>query len=103
MIEQPKWEWGGRDSHFVRYDGLNDETDFSRRTCLPISGYEGEDIVEVLEDKCLHLNFTGGFSKVSEAHKTIVGYAMDHDIWLVDRAYEVYNKDMSVDVYYVCD
>ena len=39
---------GGRDSHFVRYDGLNDETDFSRRTCLPISGYEGEDIVEVL-------------------------------------------------------
>ena len=28
MKEQPKWEWG-RDSHFVRYDGLNDETVFS--------------------------------------------------------------------------
>lgn len=92
-----------RDSHFVRYDGLNDETVFSMRTCLPISGYEGEDTVEVSEDKCLHLNFTGGFSKVSEAHKTIVGYAFAHDIRLADRAYEVYNKDMSVDVYYVCD
>lgn len=94
---------GVRDSHFVRYDGLNDENVFSMRTCLPISGYEGEDTVEVSEDKCLHLNFTGGFSKVSEAHKTIVGYAFAHDIRLAGRAYEVYNKDMSVDVYYVCD
>jgi effector-binding domain-containing protein len=72
------------------------------RTCLPIIGYEGEDVVAVSEEKCLHLNFTGGFSKVSEAHKVIVGYASDHDIKLADRAYEVYNKDMSVDVYYVC-
>ena len=103
MKEQPKWEWGGRDSHFVRYDGLNDETVFSMRTCLPISGYEGEDTVEVSEDKCLHLNFTGGFFFFLEAHKTLVGYAVEHDIRLADRAYEVYNKDMSVDVYYVCD
>ena len=59
--------------------------------------------VEVSENKCLHLNFTGGFSKVSEAHKTIVRYAAEHDLKLSDRAYEVYNNDMSVDVYYVCD
>lgn len=88
-------------SHFVRYDGLNDEDSFSMRTYLPITGYEGEDTAVVAEEKCLHLNFKGGFSKVSEAHKTIAGYASDHDIKLVDRAYEVYNKDMSVDVYYV--
>lgn len=91
-----------RGSHFVRYDGLGDEASFSMRTCLPIIGYEGEDVVAVSEEKCLHLNFTGGFSKISEAHKVIVGYASDHDIKLADRAYEVYNKDMSVDVYYVC-
>jgi DNA-binding transcriptional MerR regulator len=90
-------------SHFVRYDGLNDEASFAMRTCLPIRGYEGEDTVEVSENKCLHLNFTGGFSKVSEAHKTIVRYAAEHDLKLSDRAYEVYNNDMSVDVYYVCD
>ncbi len=89
-------------SHFVRYDGLSDEASFSMRTCLPITGYEDEDVVAVSEEKCLHLNFTGGFSKVSEAHKIIVGYASDHDIKLADRAYEVYNKDMSVDLYYVC-
>ena len=96
-----KMEAGVRGGHFVRYDGLNDETAFSMRTCLPITGYEGEDTVVVSEDKCLHLNFKGGFSKVAEAHKAIVEHATDHDIKLADRAYEVYNKDMSVDVYYV--
>jgi DNA-binding transcriptional MerR regulator len=90
-------------SHFIRYDGLNDEASFSMRTCLPITGYEREDTVVVSEDKCLHLNFKGGFSKVSEARKAIIEHATEHDIKLADRAYEVYNKDMSVDVYYVCD
>ncbi len=88
-------------SHFVRYDGLEDEDSFSMRTYLPITEYEGEDTEAVSEEKCLHLNFKGGFSKVSEAHKTIVSYVFDHDIKLADCAYEVYNKDMSVDVYYV--
>ncbi len=87
-------------SHFVRYEGLNDEASFAMRTCLPVSGYEGEVTAEIYEEKCLHLNFTGGFSKVSQAHKSIVKFASDHDINLSDRVYEVYNKDMSVDVYY---
>lgn len=91
-----------QDSHFVRYDNLNDEAAFSMRTCLPVTEYRGEDTVVVSEDKCLYHNFKGGFSKVSEAHKTIVRYASDHGIKLADRVYEVYNKDMSVDVYYVC-
>ncbi len=88
-------------SHFVRYDNLNDEASFSMRTCLPVTGYESEFTMAVSEGKCLHLNFKGGFSKVSEAHRAIVGYASDHGIKLADRAYEAYNKDMSVDVYYV--
>lgn len=90
-------------SHFVRYEGLNDEASFAMRTCLPVSGYEGEDTADIYEEKCLHLNFIGGFSKVSQAHKAIVKFASDHDINLSDRVYEVYNKDMSVDVYYVCE
>ena len=94
-------EVGG--SHFVRYEGLNDEASFAMRTCLPIIGYEGEDTVTVSEEKCLHLNFQGGFSKVSEARKAIIEYSREHDFKLSDRAYEVYNKDMSVDLYYVFD
>lgn len=89
-------------SHFVRYDGLNDEASFSMRTYLPVTGYEDVDTVAVSEEKCLHLNFKGGFSKVSEAHKTIVSYVSDRNIRSTGRVYEVYNKDMSVDVYYVC-
>ena len=89
-------------AHFVRYEGLADEASFAMRTCLPVAGYEGEDAVAIGEESCLHLNFTGGFSKVSQAHKLINKYASDHGITLSDRAYEVYNKDMSVDLYYVC-
>ncbi len=69
---------------------------------MPVTEYRGEDTVVVSEDKCLYLNFKGGFSKVLEAHKTIVRFASDHDLKLADRVYEVYNKEMSVDVYYVC-
>ena len=87
-------------SHFVQYDRTDDEVKFSMRTCLPVAEYLGEDTVEISEDRCLHLNFKGGFSKVSEAHQAINKYAQEHNIRLDARAYEVYNKDMSVDVYY---
>ena len=48
-------------SHFVRYEGLSDEGSFSMRTCLPISGYTGDDTVTISEEKCLHLTYKGGF------------------------------------------
>ena len=38
---------------------------------------------------------------MSEAHKIMRQYAEEHLIELSDRVYEVYNKDMSVDLYYV--
>ena len=87
-------------SHFVQYDRLDDEAKFSMRTCLPVADRTGEDTVEISEDRCLHLNFKGGFSKVSDAHQVINKYAQENNIRLSTRAYEVYNKDMSVDVYY---
>ena len=88
-------------SHFVIYDGLSDDSGFSMRTCLPVEGGSEEDITEVYEEKCLHINFIEGFSKVGQAHVIIKEYADKNSISLTDKAYEVYNSDMSVDVYYV--
>jgi DNA-binding transcriptional MerR regulator len=87
-------------SHFVIYEGLSDDEDFSMRTCLPVADYEGNDAISVREEKCLHLNFKGGFSKSGEAHKIIKHYAEENKIILADKVLEVYNRDMSVDVYY---
>ncbi len=92
-------------SHFVQYAGLSDSGDFTMRTCLPVRDYEGKgmdasSITDVSEKACLHLHFTGGFSRVGNAHIRIKEYADSHKLHLSDRAYEVYNKDMSVDVFH---
>ena len=87
-------------SHFVLYENLNSEEKFSMRTCLPVSGGDGKNLTRVSEAKCLHLHFTGGFSKIGKAHEIIRKYAEENRISLADRACEVYNKDMSADVYY---
>ncbi len=86
-------------AHFVKYDGL-DKEDFSMITCLPVSKCETDQTTEIYEKKCLHLNFSGGFSKVWKAHKILREYAQSNGITLAERVYEVYNKNMSVDVYY---
>ena len=87
-------------SHFVLYENLNSEEKFSMRTCLPVSGSDGKNLTRVSEAKCLHLHFTGGFSKIGKAHEIIRKYAEENRVSLVDRACEVYNKDLSADVYY---
>lgn len=92
-------------THFVQYSGLSDSGEFAMRTCLPVRGHEDKGldaacITEVSEKDCLHLHFTGGFSRVGDAHVRIKEYADSHKINLSGRAYEVYNKDMSVDVFY---
>ncbi len=73
-------------------------------TCLPVSagtgGAAGDGITGVCEESCLHLNFRGGFSRTGEAHRIIRHYADEQGIALADRAVEVYNRDMSVDVYW---
>ena len=87
-------------SHFVLYENLNSEEKFSMRTCLPVSGGDGKTLTRVSEAKCLHLHFTGGFSKIGKAHEIIRKYAEENRISLADRACEAYNKDLSADVYY---
>ena len=87
-------------NHFVMYEGFSEGESFSMRTCLPVKDFNGTDTIEVFEKKCLHINFTEGFSKISRAHAAIKKYADAHQIKYSDRVYEVYNKDMSVDVYY---
>ena len=87
--------------HFAVFDGLDKEEEFSMKTCLPVSDYIGDDAIELFEEKCLHISFTGGFSKVWQAHQILQKYALELGVDLNNRIYEVYNKDMSVDVYYV--
>lgn len=87
-------------SHFVLYENLDSEEGFSMRTFLPVSGGDGRELTGVSETKCLHLHFIGGFSKTGTAHRIIQKYAEENKISLSGRAYEVYNKDLSVDVYY---
>ncbi|MCR5805146.1 MAG: MerR family transcriptional regulator [Clostridia bacterium] len=87
-------------SHFVRYEGLLHDENFRMVTCLPVLNPSEEETIDIRELSCLHLKFTGGFSKISLAHKLIREYAEKYEIVLTDRAYEVYNNDMSVDVYY---
>ncbi|MBR2294870.1 MAG: MerR family transcriptional regulator [Clostridiales bacterium] len=87
-------------SHFVRYDGMEEGEGFSMRTYLPVSGALRGVTEEVFEERCLHLNFKGGFSRVRDGHGVLFKYAEEKGIGLSGRAYEVYNKDMSVDIYY---
>ena len=87
-------------SHFVIYENLSDEDDFSMKTCLPVADCKSEETIEVKEKDCVHINFKDGFSKVGNAHVLIKEYADSHNLKLADKAYEVYNKDMTVDLYY---
>ena len=87
-------------SHFVIYENLSVDDDFSMKTCLPVSDFRGEETIEVMEKDCVHINFKDGFSKVGNAHVLIKEYSESHNLKLADKAYEVYNKDMTVDMYY---
>ncbi|MBO4866875.1 MAG: MerR family transcriptional regulator [Ruminococcus sp.] len=87
-------------AHFVIFDRLDTDDSFTMTTCLPVSNYTGDDVLEVYEGNCIHINFNGGFSKVSKAHQMLRNYAEENLIKPEERIYEVYNKDMSVDVYY---
>ena len=86
-------------NHFVIYENLS-EDNFSMKTCLPVNECKDENAMEVFEKKCLHLNFSEGFSKVGKAHVQIKKYAESQKINLTGKTYEIYNKDMSVDVFY---
>ena len=87
-------------SHFVIFEGLDKDGDFSMKTCLPVTGGADEDIWQISGEKCIHITFRDGFSAVRKAHLMLSDYAAANGIHLADRVYEVYNRDMTVDVYY---
>ena len=87
-------------SHFVIFEGLDKDGDFSMKTCLPVTGGADEDIWQISGEKCIHITFRDGFSAVRKAHLMLRDYAAANGIHLADRVYEVYNRDMTVDVYY---
>lgn len=90
-------------SHFVLYEGFTSDENLTMRTCLPVRDYDGDDALEVCEEKCLHIRFTDGFSKVGRAHVILKEYAESHGFNLNNKAIEVYNRDMSVDVFYTVE
>lgn len=89
-------------THYVRYDDIFDgDGEFQMQTCLPISGIYLDDCWRQEEEcKCLHIIYSGGFSTVGKAHQIIKEYAETNHIELNGTAFEVYNSDMSAEVYY---
>lgn len=93
-------------AHFVKYTGLmNDDGNFTMTTYLPVSstGEAMEDEGTQTYERCLHLCFTKGFSRVKEAHIGLQNYAQEHEIRCIGTVLEVYNKDWTVDVYMVTE
>lgn len=92
-------------AHFVKYEGLTEEDGaFQMTTCLPVykSGtYENIPNTRTEQSvECVHMNFTGGFSRVGDAHMQMKQYMDQKGIAGNGTVYEVYNRDMSVDIYY---
>lgn len=74
-------------------------------TCLPIIQNDAcKECAEYLRaekmTKCIHVNFTEGFSKVGNAHIRMKEYMDKKKTSYTGTMYEVYNQDMSVDIYY---
>lgn len=93
-------------AHFVKYTGLmKDDGNFTMTTYLPVSstGEALEDEGTQTYERCLHLCFTKGFSRVKEAHIELQNYAQEHEIRCIGTVLEVYNKDWTVDVYMVTE
>jgi DNA-binding transcriptional MerR regulator len=93
-------------AHFVKYEGLlTDDSAFKMITCLPIlqtdASNDAADYIRVEKAaKCIHLNFTGGFSKAGNAHIWLKEYMDKKKTSCTGTMYEVYNRDMSMDIYY---
>lgn len=93
-------------AHFVKYTGLMEgEGNFTMTTYLPVSGAAGALAGEEAQEyeRCLHLPFDKGFSRVKEAHIELQRYAEEHGIRCTGTVLEVYNKDFTVDVYMVTE
>ena len=93
-------------AHFVKYTGLmEEEGNFTMTTYLPVSSTGGTLAGEGMQayERCLHLCFKKGFSRVKVAHIELQNYAQEHEIRCIGTVLEVYNKDWTVDVYMVTE
>mgnify|MGYP002521809205 CR=1 FL=1 len=93
-------------AHFVKYTGLmEEEGNFTMTTYLPVSSTGGTLAGKGMQayERCLHLCFKKGFSRVKEAHIELQNYAQEHEIRCIGTVLEVYNKDWTVDVYMVTE
>jgi DNA-binding transcriptional MerR regulator len=91
-------------NHYVRYDNIFDEYgEFNMQTCLPISelSLSQEYCRKEEECTCLYMKYSGGFSTVGNAHQVLEKHAELNSIILEGTVFEVYNKDMSVELYYI--
>lgn len=93
-------------AHFVKYEGIySEDSTFRMLTCLPIIQTDicnepMENIREESTARCIYTRFTGGFSKVGEAHIELKKYIEKRNLLCSGVMYEVYNQDMSVEIYY---
>ncbi len=90
-------------SHYVRYNFLFDESgNFTMETCLPVITSEllPQLCVEEPPASCIYTMHTSGFSSIGNAHQKIIEYAENRKLRLTGKAFEVYNSDMSAEVYY---
>ncbi|MFA9375645.1 MAG: MerR family transcriptional regulator [Lachnotalea sp.] len=89
-------------THYVRYDNIfNEDGDFQMQTCLPVKENFEDNCSRTENDyKCLHVTYRGGFSTIGNAHQVIKKYSESNHITLAGTIFEVYNKDMSTEVYY---
>lgn len=91
-------------SHYVKYENiLEEDGEFTMETCLPVIEAEvlpRECAKEEQAAVCIYTVHRSGFSTIGRAHQKIKEYAEKQDLRLTGKVFEVYNRDMSAEVYY---
>ncbi|BCK01025.1 MerR family transcriptional regulator [Anaerocolumna chitinilytica] len=92
------------DSHYVRYDKVFEGNgEFFMETCLPVADTHilQEEFLKKEEPAfCIYTVHRTGFSTICKAHQKLKEYAEMNNIELTGKVFEVYNRDMSAEIYY---
>ncbi len=88
--------------HYVRYNNIFDQDgNFTMETCLPVKSEDRLPMHQIDNvATCLYTKHSTGFSSINKAHQKIIDYAKRQQLKLTGKVFEVYNSDMSADVYY---
>lgn len=91
-------------SHYVRYEKVFEgDGEFFMETCLPVvdSNVLQKEFLKKEEPAlCIHTVHRAGFSTIGNAHQKLKEYAEANKIEFTGKIFEVYNRDMSAEVYY---